>query len=106
MADQRLSVHDRVQILSQLNQGAFWLNKLAGWLGRQGVETEADMIDQAARDLLAACWLLERPLRPKPPPEQWKDPTCRRGMSCRRECEEYHHDPGCAARRPSRSGLA
>jgi hypothetical protein len=33
----------------------------------------ADMIDHAARDLLASCWLLKRPLRPKPPPEQWHD---------------------------------
>ena len=29
------------------------------------------MIDGAARDLLAAAFLLERPLRPKLPPERW-----------------------------------
>jgi hypothetical protein len=46
-----------------------------GLLGRAGVETEADMIETAARNLLASCWLLERPLRPKPPPEQWHDGT-------------------------------
>lgn len=65
-------MHDRVLVLDQLNQCAWWLNKLAGWLGRQGVETEADIIDQAARDLLASCWLLERPLRPRLPPEPWR----------------------------------
>jgi hypothetical protein len=73
MADQRISVHDRVKVLDQVNGAAWWLNKLASWLGSRGVETEADMIDQAARDLLAACWLLERPLRLKPPPERWHD---------------------------------
>jgi hypothetical protein len=61
-----------VQVLDALNSLAWYLNRLAGWLGRAGVETEADMIDQAAKDLLASCWLLERPLRPKPPPEVWK----------------------------------
>jgi hypothetical protein len=72
MSDQRISVHDRVQVLDALNSVAWYLNRLAGWLGRNGVETEADMVDQAARDLLASCWLLERPLRPKPPPEVWQ----------------------------------
>jgi hypothetical protein len=82
MPDQRLSVHDRCQILGQLEQGARWLNALASWLGQQGVESEADMIDQAARDLLAAAYLLERPLQPKPPPERWPQPgTCEDGMS-------------------------
>ena len=72
MSDPRISVRDRVQVLAQLEQGARWLNALAAWLGSRGVESEADVIDQAARDLLAACWMLERPLRPKPPPELWK----------------------------------
>jgi hypothetical protein len=72
MADQRISVHDRVLILDQLNACAWWLNRLAGWLGQRGVETEADIIEQAARNLLASCWLLERPLRANPPPEVWK----------------------------------
>jgi hypothetical protein len=73
MADPRLSVHQRVQILAQLEHGARWLNALAAWLGQRGVESEADMIDQAARDLLAVCWLLERPIRPKLPPTRWSD---------------------------------
>jgi hypothetical protein len=72
MADQRISVHDRVLVLDQLNACAWWLNRLAGWLGHNGIESEADMVDDAARDLAAACWLLSRPLRAKPPPEQWK----------------------------------
>jgi hypothetical protein len=36
-----------------------------------GIESEADLLDRAARDIAAACWLLERPLRAQPPPEQW-----------------------------------
>ena len=72
MADQRVSVHDRVQILDQLDATAWWLNKLAGWLASRDVESEADLLDQAAKDIATACWLLSRPLRAKPPPEQWK----------------------------------
>jgi hypothetical protein len=47
MSDRRVSVRDRVLVLDQLNACAWWLNKLAGWLGSRGVETEADMLDQA-----------------------------------------------------------
>jgi hypothetical protein len=47
------------------------LNLVAAWLGEQGVEHESDMIDGAARDLLAAAYLLERPLRPRLPPQRW-----------------------------------
>lgn len=72
--DNRLSVHDRVQVLQQLENGATWLNALAAWLGERGVESESDMIDQAARDLLAAAYLLERPIRPKLPPQRWPQP--------------------------------
>jgi hypothetical protein len=73
MPDRRLSVHDRVAVLGHLERAARELNLVAAWLGSLGVESEAEMIDGAARDLLAACWLLERPLRPKLPPSRWHD---------------------------------
>ena len=73
MADQRISTRDRVQILDQLDGTMWWLNKLAGWLGERGIESESDLLDQAAKDIATACWLLSRPLRAKPPPEAWHD---------------------------------
>jgi len=72
MGDQQVSVRDRVQVLDQLDATAWWLNKLAGWLGERGAESEADLLDQAAKDIATACWLLSRPLRAKPPPEAWR----------------------------------
>jgi hypothetical protein len=74
MTDRRLSVHDRVAVLGHLERAARELNAVAAWLGSLGVESEAEMIDGAARDLLAACFLLERPLRPKLPPQCWPQP--------------------------------
>ena len=74
MADQRLSVHHRVMVLQRIEAIATELNAMASWLGSAGVEYEADLLDGSARDLLAVCWLLERPLRPKLPPSRWQDP--------------------------------
>jgi hypothetical protein len=73
MADQRLSVHDRVAALWHLDRLAREANQAAAWLSGAGFETEADMTEQAARSILAAAWLLERPLRPQLPPERWQD---------------------------------
>jgi len=75
MPDRRLSVRDRVQILRQLEQGARWLNLVAVWLGEQGCESEGDMIEGIARDMLAAAFLLERPLSPRLPPQPWPQPA-------------------------------
>ncbi len=71
MPDARISVHERVQALQRLEGIAFELNQIAAWLGDAGVETEADQLDRSARDVLATCWLLNRPLRPQLPPERW-----------------------------------
>jgi hypothetical protein len=51
---------------------AWDVNAAASWLSREGHPTEADMLEQAARSILAACWLLERPFRAQPPPERWQ----------------------------------
>jgi len=74
MSDQRITVRDRVQALERLNAVAWELNQVATWLAQAGIETEADMINQAAKDLLASCWLLERPIRARPAPERWSQP--------------------------------
>jgi hypothetical protein len=74
MAEPRLSVHDRVMALERLESVAVELNAIAAWLGGYAIETEADTIDRAARDLLASCWLLSRPLRAELSPERWQQP--------------------------------
>lgn len=73
-ADKRLTLRERSQALAHLDQLAWQLNAAATWLASLGVETEADMIEQAARSVLASCWLLERPLRPQLPPGRWSQP--------------------------------
>jgi hypothetical protein len=57
--------------LAALERTAWELNSAASWLSREGHETESDMIEQSARSILAACWLLSRPFRAQPPPERW-----------------------------------
>ena len=51
---------------------AWELNSAASWLGDEVHETEADMLEQSARSILAACWLLSRPFRRQPPPDRWQ----------------------------------
>ena len=70
--DKRLSVAERMTAADRLEAMAVELNAIASWLGGHGVETEADMTERAARDLLGVCWLITRPLRADPPPERWQ----------------------------------
>ncbi len=72
MTDGRISVRERVRALERLSDLAFELNRAGSWLGEGGAETEADMLEQAARSILAACWLLSRPIRGEPGPERWQ----------------------------------
>jgi hypothetical protein len=72
--DKRLSVHDRVRALDWLDYLARQLNKAAVYLAEQGFETEADLLDQAAKDTMAAVGMLSRPLRGRPPAELWQQP--------------------------------
>lgn len=73
MTDRRISVRERVRTLDYLDWLARELNKAAAWLGDAGFETEADVLDGAARDTMAVVGLMSRPLRIKPPPEGWQD---------------------------------
>jgi hypothetical protein len=80
MADRRISIRDRVQILDQLDATMWWLNKLSGWLASHDIESEADLLDQAAKDIATASWLLSRPIRAKLPPEAWRQPATEPGQ--------------------------
>jgi hypothetical protein len=59
--------------LAHLKRTAWDLNQGATWLAEEGHETEADMCEQSARSILAACWLLSRPFRAQLPPGRWAD---------------------------------
>lgn len=72
MADNRISVHDRVRACDYVAWLADELNKAADWLGDQGFETEADKIELAATHAAAGAWLLARPLLREPPPARWQ----------------------------------
>ncbi len=70
--DRRISIHERVQAVDRLEALAWEANQIASWLSRADFETEADFIESAARTLLAACHLLNRPFRADAPPDRWK----------------------------------
>jgi hypothetical protein len=82
MADQRVSVRDRVRAIDHLEALAFQLNRASSWAADQDCETEADMLESAARSVLAACHLLGRPLRRDPPPERWQAGRVSLGRFC------------------------
>lgn len=70
-----ISVRERVRAPERLKAIAFELNAASVWLAREGAGTESDQLDQldqAAARVLAACWLLERPIRPQLPPSRWQ----------------------------------
>ena len=72
MTDGRISVRERMAALAALEKAAFDLNAAAAWLAEGAAETESDMVETAARSILAACWLLSRPIRFQPGPERWQ----------------------------------
>ena len=78
----RLSVHDRVLVLDQLSQGAFWLNRLATWLAEHDAITESDKCEEAAEKLCTAAWLLERPIRPQRLAGQWQPAGPAAAVAC------------------------
>ena len=75
MTDGRINPRERVAALDALDALAWQLNAAGTWLGEGGAETESDMLEQAARSVAAACWLLSRPIRPQPGPEKWQQPV-------------------------------
>ena len=65
-------LHALVAGCDRLDAIAWELNRAAQWAADEGKETEADMLEQHARGVLAVCWLLSRPIRPDPPPQPWR----------------------------------
>jgi hypothetical protein len=67
------TLHGLVSATDRLDTLAFELNKAAVWASdTAGDETAGDLLDQAAKNVLAAARLLDRPLRADPPPSRWK----------------------------------
>ncbi len=62
MAD-TLSLRDRRAVLDRLGQIAAELGQIATWLGMLDQDHAAVRAECAARDLEAACWQLETPIR-------------------------------------------
>jgi hypothetical protein len=58
--------------LAHLEMVAWDINRAATWAANEGHETESEMLEDAARSVLASCWLLERPFRPQLPPGAWR----------------------------------
>lgn len=73
-ADAALTRQARLNAVAQLDEAARWLDELASWLDKHGEHhNEADkasvLLECAARDLLAACWLVKPPDHTRP--EGW-----------------------------------
>lgn len=66
MAD-RLTVAERVQAIEHLGKLAETLNEAAVWLGNLDAGAPAELAEQAAEKLAAACWILQSPVRGREP---------------------------------------
>ena len=62
----RLSVHDRVTVLEALERISYELADIASWLSGQDADVAAVMLEDGARDVAAAGFVLETPIRPRP----------------------------------------
>jgi DNA-binding LacI/PurR family transcriptional regulator len=62
MAD-GLSAEARARILAELDRLAYDLNFAASQLEQAGAGACGDMLDRAAREIAACCWVLSEPLR-------------------------------------------
>lgn len=58
-----LSGADRARVLKELDSVAFDLNATAVVLDQAGAAAAAGMLERAAVELAAACWVLSEPLR-------------------------------------------
>jgi hypothetical protein len=69
--DKRITLHERVLTIDNLDHLARQLNAAATWLGEHDFEVESDKVEQSAVLLAAVCHLLERPLLRDLPPSRW-----------------------------------
>jgi hypothetical protein len=58
-----ISVQDRVQALSRMEQLAAELGMIATWFGLHDEDQAGVLLESASRDVLAACYAAEAPLR-------------------------------------------
>ena len=63
MAEQQLTLRDRRMVLDRLDQLARELSDISSWLTLLDQDRAGIRVECAARDLEAACWQLETPLR-------------------------------------------
>ena len=59
----RLSAADRIAVLGELETTAETLNRIAVALDGQDATVPAEILEQAARSIAAACWILQAPVR-------------------------------------------
>ncbi len=61
MAEPQLSRRDRLQVTGRLGELADELDTIASWLDKYGSDADKGslLLESAARDLYAACWILK-----------------------------------------------
>jgi len=62
MAD-RITMSDRLELLAELERLADACNQVAVILDREDAGAEAHILEHAAEQIAAACWLVEHPIR-------------------------------------------
>ncbi len=63
----RISIADRVAALAELEKIALSLNDAADWAASRDADGAAAMLEDAARLVAAAAWVLEIPVRSRAP---------------------------------------
>jgi hypothetical protein len=63
----RLPVQHRVLVLAELERISFTLADISTWLSHNDADAAAVMLEDAARNVAAAGWVLETPIRPRIP---------------------------------------
>lgn len=63
----RLNMTQRVRVLEALERISFELADIAAWLSRLDADAPAVMLEDAARNVAAAGWVVETPVRSRLP---------------------------------------
>jgi hypothetical protein len=67
-----ISVGDRVRTVDYCRWLAMQLNSAAVWCGEVGLESESDLLNEAAIRAMAAVGMLSRPIIARPVAEAWQ----------------------------------
>jgi hypothetical protein len=73
MADNRITIHDRVRALDYIEWLARENNRAAAWLAEHDFEDEADDLQDAAKIGMSVVGRMWRPLLPQLPPGRWEN---------------------------------